>query len=419
MLPRRDKEILRGLAEKVAGIAALEEQNVTVEKWKRLNDMKLVRPMVYIYQIPWWEMMNEDSELILRTGDEKARKMEENLLQTIYLWNHMRADMVVEPHYTVPECIINNTGFGVAVEREIVPSNGGKGVPSSHYRIQISGEADIEKIKTPVVSCDYAGAEREYEWTSEIMDGIMAVKRSGPVSFGFAPWDLLAMLCDPGQILLDLAMRPAYIHKLIDRLATAYCDMLDQMVNLNLFSLGSGNHVVGNGGLGFTDQLPQPDCDPRHVRLSDLWSGGMSQIFSEVSPAMHEEFALQYEKRYLNRAGLTYYGCCEPLHRKVDIAARHLTKLRKISMSPWVDIKTGAEAINGRFIFSFKPNPAFLATENKWAKESAKKQIEEVLDVTKGEKLEIILKDISTVRHEPRRLWEWTEMVMDMVRRYE
>ena len=61
MLPRRDKEILRGLAEKVAGIAGLEEQNVTVEKWKRLNDMKLVTPMVYIYQVPWWEMMNEDS----------------------------------------------------------------------------------------------------------------------------------------------------------------------------------------------------------------------------------------------------------------------------------------------------------------------------------------------------------------------
>jgi hypothetical protein len=27
---------------------------------------------------------------------------------------------------------------------------------------------------------------------------------------------------------------------------------------------------------------------------------------------MHEEFALQYEKRWLERFGLTYYGCCEP-----------------------------------------------------------------------------------------------------------
>ena len=418
-MTRKDKDILRALAGKVAEIAALPEQKITVEKWKRLNDMKSARPMVYIYQIPWWEMMNEDSELMLRTEDPGARKMEEEFLQTVYLWNHMRADMVVEPWYTVPKCIINDTGYGVKVERVAVESDGGKGVPSSHYRVQIAGEDDIEKIKDPAISCDYGEAENEYGRVSEILEGVLPVKKSGPVHFAFAPWDLLAALCDPGQILLDLAMRPAYIHRLIDRLVSAYCRKLDRMEELNLFSPGTGNHVVGNGGLGFTDRLPQPDCNPGRIRLRDMWSGGMSQIFSEVSPAMHEEFALQYEKRYLNRAGLIYYGCCEPLHRKVDIAAKHLPNLAKISMSPWADARAGAEAISGRFIFSFKPNPAFLASDSEWDRESARKQLREVLDITGGEKLEIILKDISTVRHKPRRLWEWAEMTMEMVNEYE
>ena len=419
MISAKDKEILRTLAKEVAEIASLPQQQETIRKWKLLNDMKQVRPMVYIFEIPWWEINRVDEEMFLKTEDERVRKMEEKLRMTLYLWKHVPMDMVVEPYYTVPKCIVHNLfDFGLEVERDLIPFDGGTGVPSSHYIPQIKDEADIEKIKTPEIWCNYKEAEKEYEWASEILNGIMPVKKQGHTAFGFAPWDLLVMFCGPEQLLLDLAMRPDYIHKLIDRLVTAYCDMLDQMLKLNIFSTGGEYHTVG-GGLSFTDQLPQPDCNPDSIRLCDLWGRAMAQIFSEVSPAMHEEFAIQYEKRYLNRAGLVYYGCCEPLHNKVEIVAKHIPKLRKISMSPWVNIKKGYEATEGRFVFSFKPNPAFLATKDRWDKESARKQIQELLDITKGKNVEIILKDISTVCHQPHRLWEWAEMVMEMVRKYE
>ena len=145
----------------------------------------------------------------------------------------------------------------------------------------------------------------------------------------------------------------------------------------------------------------------------------MAQIFSEVSPEMHEEFALAYEKKFLNRFGLVYYGCCEPLDRKVDVVSRNLPALRKISMSPWVDPVRGAEAIAGRFVYSAKPNPAFLATDGQWDRDSARKEIGSMLAATEGRNIELILKDVSTVRFEPKRLWEWAEMVMEMVREYE
>ena len=419
MISARDKEILRTLAKEVAEIASLDIQKETIKKWKLLNDMKEVRPMVYIFEIPWWEINRVDEEMFLKTEDERARKMEEILRKTLYMWKHFPVDMVVEPYYVLPKCIIHNLfDFGLTVERDLIPFDGGIGVPSSHYIPQIKEEKDIEKIKTPQIWCDYDEAEKGYEWVCDILDGIMPVKKQGHTSFTFAPWDILVMWCGPEQLLLDLALRPGYMHKLIDRFVTAYCDMLDQMVKLNLFSLGGEYYTVG-GGLSFTDQLPQPDFNPDSVRLCDLWGRAMAQIFSEVSPAMHEEFAIQYEKRYLNRAGLVYYGCCEPLHNKVDIIAKHIPKLRKISMSPWVNIKKGYEATEGRFVFSFKPNPAFLATKDKWDRESAKKQIQELLDITKGKNVEIILKDISTICHEPRRLWEWADMVMDMVMKYE
>ena len=45
---------------------------------------------------------------------------------------------------------------------------------------------------------------------------------------------------------------------------------------------------------------------------------------------MHEEFALRYESRWLERFGLSNYGCCEPLDRKVDIIKKAVPNLRRL-----------------------------------------------------------------------------------------
>ncbi|MEM0171496.1 MAG: hypothetical protein QXN53_03790 [Thermoproteota archaeon] len=68
-----------------------------------------------------------------------------------------------------------------------------------------------------------------------------------------------------------------------------------------------------------------------------LWGVGATHVFSAVSPAMHEEFALKHEKRWYEKWGLNYYGCCEPLHHKVEVLRRNIPRLRRISMSPFID----------------------------------------------------------------------------------
>jgi hypothetical protein len=235
------------------------------------------------------------------------------------------------------------------------------------------------------------------------------------VCHNYAPWDRLAEWWNPQQVLMDLVMRPDMVHTAMDRLTTAYMAELDQLEALNALSLGTGNFIVGQGGFGYTDDLPGDNYDPASVRLHNHWGGAMAQIFSEVSPDMHEEFALAYEARYLERFGLAYYGCCEPLDRKVDICMKHIPNLRKISMSPWTDPARGAEAIGGRLVYSCKPNPAFLATDGQWDRRSAEAEIRRVLDANQGCSVEFILKDVSTIRFEPTRLFEWCEMVMNMV----
>ena len=128
---------------------------------------------------------------------------------------------------------------------------------------------------------------------------------------------------------------------------------------------------------------------------------------------------MAYEKRLLDRFGLSYYGCCEPLDRKVEVISRYLPNLRKISMSPWVGHHRAAQAIAGRFVYSAKPNPAFLATSGHGDRRSARKELEVILAATQGKNVELILKDVSTVRYEPKRLWEWTDMAMTMAQSYQ
>jgi hypothetical protein len=131
---------------------------------------------------------------------------------------------------------------------------------------------------------------------------------------------------------------------------------------------------------------------------------------------MHKEFELAYAHDWYARFGLVYYGCCEPLHKKIDII-REIPNLRKISMSPWVDQEEGAEQIGLDFVFSRKPSPAFVAFDG-WSPEAVAQDLRETIEVCRrhGSPLELILKDISTVRYQPQRLWEWADIAMRLVK---
>jgi hypothetical protein len=54
-----------------------------------------------------------------------------------------------------------------------------------------------------------------------------------------------------------------------------------------------------------------------------MWGSSTAQIFGSVSPAMHERFGLEFEKKWMARFGLNYYGCCEPLHARIVHAFRN------------------------------------------------------------------------------------------------
>jgi hypothetical protein len=407
---KSDKEILRELGKRAAEIAALPKQADTIRQWKALNGLKPERPMFTIDQIPWHEM-DVDGELILQCNDEFCRSVERDLRRSLYKWGHMRDDMAVEPFVDIPRAI-SGMGFGISPEETTLALDGANDVVSHRYEDLLQTEEDLAKIKMPNVQEAVGESARRHDMASDIFEGILPVRMAGAGPLFFTPWDIVSQLRGVTPPLNDLMDRPDFMHRTIRVLADAHHALLDQLEARGL--LDARNNLIHCTG-AWTDELPAAGFDPEYPRARDVWTAGMAQMFSVVSPAMHDEFEIPYAKEWYARFGLGYYGCCEPLDRKVDII-RKIPHVRKISMSPWADAERGAEALGGGYVFSRKPSPALLAADS-FDGGAAEKDLRATLEACRrhGCPAELILKDISTVRYEPKRLWEWAKIARRVV----
>jgi len=408
MADTRDMDILRELAGRAAEIAALPVQEEKRALWRALNGLNPVRPMVMIDQVCWNEFESE-SELALRCEDPQCRGYERGLRRMLYQWDHFRADMVVEPFIRVPMAI-HNTGWGIALEEEIAVTDPTNSVVGHRYINQFETEEDLEKLQTPQISHDEAETARRLEFAHEVFDGTLEVRRWG-MSPAVQVWDPISTWMSVEGALWALTDRPEYVHRLVGKMTDGFMSMLDQLEEQGLLS-GPQSLVHCTGA--WTDELPAPGYDPQKPRCRDMWTMGLAQMFSTVSPAMFREFEVDYIAPICERFGLVYYGCCDPLSRKMD-EVRMIPNVRKISMSAWTEQELGAEEIGGDYVFSRKPTPASLATDEFHA-EAVRDDLQATKDIcdANGCPLEFILKDISTVRYDPPRLSRWADVAMEV-----
>jgi len=410
-----DRDMLRQLAGELAAIAALPVQAAKARLWQQLNDRESARPMVWINELCWHEM-NVDDELTLRCAHPWARDQERELRRTLYQWRHLPGDMIVSDHLVSP-LMFHSTDFGIMEDVDIATTDASSDVVSRHFKIQIRDWADLDKIKLPVVSHNQLATELHYQAMSETYAGILPVKKVGQTHIWYTPWDYLIRWWGIEEAMLDMLERPDLVHAGVERMVDAWLAELDQLEAQNLLALDCNNTRIGSGGYGHTRALPGMPYDPAHVRSHNMWGCSNAQIFSEVSPEMHWEFAVQHDLRWLKRWGLTYYGCCEPLSGKLEVL-RRIPNLRKISVSPWCKAEPLIAQVGGDWVLSRKPSPAIFA-EDAWHPERARAALVEFLEATGGAcHVELIMKDISTVRYQPQRLWEWAQIAMEVAEQF-
>jgi len=407
---KQDTEIIRELAAQTAEIAALPAQEEKRRLWRQLNARKPGRPLVMIDQVCWHEM-NVNDELTERCTDPECRRYETSLRRSLYQWRHFPVDMVVEPFVRVPKAIYN-TGFGITVHEETVATDAASDVLGHRFFNQFATDADLEKIQVPRITHDPRETERRLAVAHDLFDGFLELRAEGMDPY-LSLWDPISTWMGVETALFALMERPEFMHRLAARMTEGYLAMLDQLEEQGLLC-GPQSLIHCTGA--YTDELPASDYRPERPRTKDLWMFGLAQMFSTVSPATFREYEVVYTSRICERFGLVYYGCCDPLDGKMN-EVRQIPNVRKISMSPWANEERGAEAIGRDYVFSRKPNPAFLAYES-FDPEQVRSDLLHTRAVCEkhGCPLEFILKDISTVRYHPERLGQWAEIAMEVVR---
>lgn len=409
-LTGREVGIVRELAKQVAELAALPAQAETQASWRKLNARQPTRPMVMIDQVCWNEMQVDD-ELTLQCQNPEVRNYEDRLRKILYQWRHFRVDMVVEPWIRVPKAV-TNTGLGVSTQETIAESDPTNAVVGHHFFNQFEHDADLDKIQMPIIGHNLAETTRRLEVAHALFDGALEVREDGHDPAFLSVWDPISFWMGVEGALYALIDRPDFMKELARRIVQGYLGMLDQLEAQGLLCQ---SQALVHCGCAYTDELPQPGFNPARPRTRDLWMFSMAQMFCTVSPEMLEEFDLLVSRPLFERFGLVYYGCCEPLDRKLA-PVKKIPNLRKISISPWADEERGASIIRGDYVYSRKPNPALLAWPE-FQESAVREHLQASVDICArhGCPLELILKDLSTVNYEPQRLWRWAEIARQVV----
>ncbi|MCL1855170.1 MAG: hypothetical protein FWF86_05500 [Clostridia bacterium] len=406
---KKDFARLRELGRQVADIARLPVQLEKRRLWAANNDLHPLRPMVYIDQLPWHEL-NGCGELDLLCEDEFLRSIEQDLLKTLYRWRHFPCDMVVENRVSIPHAL-HNFNYGMRIEAQTLHTDTANDVISHRYKDLLDTPEKLSAFKDDELWVDRELDARRFELASEVFRDILPVRFTG-VQIHCGVWDRIAQMRPLESILLDLIDRPDFTKEIIGRFVEIAMRTVDQCEKEGLLD-PSMPYVHCSGA--YSNDLPAPEPG-RTPTTQNIWGFGMAQAFSSVSPAIHDEFELQPVRPLLERFGLLYYGCCEPLDTKIQIVTR-IRNVRKISISSWADLENSAEQLGTKYVLSYKSNPAMIA-QGSVDEDAIRKTLTCAAQTAKthGTPLEIILKDVSTVRYRPESIDRWEKIAMAAVR---
>ena len=405
MISEKDKTLLRELAKRYIEIANHPANVERYERGRDINDLKPRRPMVWIDEIPWHEM-DIDGNLKLVCESDQARGMEQFLRRTLYRWEYIQADMVVDNYYPINKSY-SNSGFGLEVDENIISSDDNNNIVSHYYLDQLDTMEKVNALKEPVVTAFPEQDKEHMTFAQEILGDIMPVKLRGHYVY-HAPWDQIPRFRGVTPVMYDLIDNPELLHATMRKWTDYSFSAMKQMETLNLLDTN----------------IPALHCTPPYTDdltpgtgMKNIWFRCMAQMFSDIAPDMWKEFELDYLLPLTKEFGLVYYGCCEAMEKKLDML-KSITNLRKIGVPARANPESCAEQMGSDYVYAHKPNPAFVALN--FDKDVVQKEITRIIDTCRANNCpyEFVIKDISTVGYKPQNLIDWNKTVMETIDKY-
>ncbi len=411
-----DRDVLRRLAERQAAIAAELIMDERRRLWTKQKSLASERPMVLLESVGVVDEFLPESSL--QCVEPWARDVERQLRGRIYHYENVGDDTVVDPFIRC-SWQLDLGGYGVPMAKERGIDAQGRSVGFRWQPAIQDLDSELPKLHHRTPSVD---REATLAWKGHlegIFAGIMPVELRGSV---WPNWTMgmtmeAIFLVGLENFMLQMYDNPDGVHALMAFLRDDHRQLALWLETEGLLTLNNGNEYIGSGSYGFTADLPQPDWEPGNpVRLRDLWVLLESQETVGISPDMFAEFILPYQSDIGSLFGLTYYGCCEPVHNRWR-HVKTLPNLRAVSVSPWCDEAFMAEALGPDYVYSRKPAPSLISTEV-FDERTIENDLRHTLQTAAGTHLEIIMKDVHTLSGDPSRMGRWVQLARKNIDRH-
>lgn len=399
-----DRDILRGLAKQYLGVCHKPEMETRRKKWRDLNSLRTREPLVYARAFAFHEM----PESRLYCEDPFFRRFEW-VFRHLLFWDTLGDDSIFEPWVTV-NATFKSQGWGVGVPRHYSDEPGG----SFKVDHPLRDEADIEKLRAPVHEIDEEKTAADAARLGGILGDILTVNVNRGCACKMWTADIstdLGHLRGMENLMLDIIDRPEWLHRLLAFMRDAILAVQDRAEEAGDWCQAD----YCNQAMPYSHELPDPAPNVCGVPRRRLWGYMAAQEFALISPEHHEEFLLRYQLPILEKFGLSAYGCCEDLTRKIDLL-RRIPNLRRIAVSPFADVEKCAEQIGRDYVASYRPSPADMVAYS-WDEG----RVRQIFDrdfaalARHGCAFDVTLKDVETVGRDPARVRNWVRLARERI----
>ncbi len=405
-----DVKVLRDLARQYAAAAAKPIQDERRRLWSDHNSLHPTRPPV-LATFGMWNVWCREV-----FGDDKM-KCQDPFYRECERWFRMQLfqdstgdDSILEPWVSVwaDQKIGWGNLWGFQEEWQSTGTEGG----ARQIEPVLKNWDDMKKLVPPQHCIDEEATRRSAAKMGDAIGDMLPINiNRGPVCQGFLA-DIstcLARLRGLEQMMIDMYESPRELHALL-------AFMRDGILQNHRQAEEAGDWCStdqSNQQMCYTRErggpVPNRPAQPR----KSLWAYCAAQEFTLISPAMHDEFMLQYQIPIYEKFGLTAYGCCEDLTNKIGIL-RKVPNLRQIAAAPRADLAKCAQQIGVDYVISWRPNPADHICCG-FNEDLIRADIRRGLQAAKGCRLHIHLKDIETVEGDPSRLARWVDIVRQTI----
>ena len=410
MIPQRDRDILRALAEQYLELCESDANQQRIARWRDLNSMRKCRPLVHCNcGLLWGEIGPHLPEP--RVESEELRGVER--------WFHCRQweqtlgdDRVFYPWYTVGAQMFRHPEgtWGIPLDRvRDATSRGWRSMPV------LETMDDLVRLKATehrVIDPDPPLARELRDLFGDILPVHISRRTIYPLWGGTdlseAPGDLFGL----EELHYALYTDPHVLHAFMAFTRDAVLANLKQGEEAGDWSTADHQNY---GTPPYCDDLPDPAPNTHGTRLKELCFFTHAQEFEAISPQQYEEFLLNYQRPIMALFGKVNYGCCETLDTKLDLI-RTIPDLGKIVSGPRSDPARYPERFGADCVISWRP-VATIVAQPTFDEDAQRRQLREGLEKTRGCQVEVHMHEPMTVHHDIARIARWAKIAIQEAER--